>query len=527
MKKFLLVCLIFFSSILNAQWVQKHSDLYDYYNSIYFLDSLNGFVGSYQYSGPYFILRTTDGGDNWTQVDLDGIPFSLSFANDNLGLCAAYNGIYKTTDKGSSWNLNYQDNDRHFSSVDCINNNVFCAVGYTAVSNDLYFYKTIDDGANWSSSFIGTDLSDSKIEMLNENVGFIIASSKIFKTNDGGDNWQIVYQDSSTAHPFWAISFADELNGFAAGTGTGLLSTTDGGDTWHKKFIPLLFCMSIKSLDNNCWAAGFGIGYNAVVYSNDYGETWTPIFVGDSLAIEDIFFSDLNNGWFCADNFTTAPFYNGYIYTIENDWLSQITAPLTPQLIHPAYSVNFEQTLVDFEWEKLENSLYRFQLSTDSLFSSFYVIVNSSNGDTTFYGNNLYIKNLKQVPCLLNQKYYWRVRSENLNGVSDWSEIRSFTTNSTTSVADQTIPDKITLHQNYPNPFNPTTTINYDLDSKQFITLKVYDVLGNVVVTLVNEEKPAGSYEVDFNALNVSSGVYFYKLTSGNFIETKKMVLLK
>jgi len=83
------------------------------------------------------------------------------------------------------------------------------------------------------------------------------------------------------------------------------------------------------------------------------------------------------------------------------------------------------------------------------------------------------------------------------------------------------------LFQNYPNPFNPSTRIQYTLSSTKFVTLKVYDVLGNEVATLVNDEVPSGSYEIDFNSDGLTSGIYFYKLTAGNFVQTRKMILLK
>ncbi len=104
-------------------------------------------------------------------------------------------------------------------------------------------------------------------------------------------------------------------------------------------------------------------------------------------------------------------------------------------------------------------------------------------------------------------------------------------------------PTEFVLEQNYPNPFNPSTKIRFvipnevrnlqDFSSQAsrndnaLVTLKVYDVLGKEVATLVNEEKPAGSYEVDFNANGLSSGVYFYQLRSGDFVQTNKMVLLR
>ena len=81
------------------------------------------------------------------------------------------------------------------------------------------------------------------------------------------------------------------------------------------------------------------------------------------------------------------------------------------------------------------------------------------------------------------------------------------------------------LYQNYPNPFNPSTSIRYAIRTNQFVLVKVYDMLGNEVATLVNEEKPAGNYEVRFNTTQLPGGVYFYKLQAGNFSETRKMIL--
>jgi len=83
------------------------------------------------------------------------------------------------------------------------------------------------------------------------------------------------------------------------------------------------------------------------------------------------------------------------------------------------------------------------------------------------------------------------------------------------------------LEQNYPNPFNPSTTISYQLPTSGQVTLKVYNILGDEVASLVNEEKPAGNYDVKFDASQLSSGVYFYKLQTGDFVETKKMILMK
>lgn len=118
--------------------------------------------------------------------------------------------------------------------------------------------------------------------------------------------------------------------------------------------------------------------------------------------------------------------------------------------------------------------------------------------------------------------YSYRLKQIDMNGQYEYSDAIEI---------DITTPNKFSLKQNYPNPFNPKTSIRYTIGSKQFVTLKVYDILGNEIATLVNEEKPAGEYEVEFspesNIKYSASGIYFYKLTAGIFSETKKMILAK
>ncbi|HED07539.1 MAG TPA: T9SS type A sorting domain-containing protein [Ignavibacteria bacterium] len=92
---------------------------------------------------------------------------------------------------------------------------------------------------------------------------------------------------------------------------------------------------------------------------------------------------------------------------------------------------------------------------------------------------------------------------------------------------EKRLSNKFQLLQNYPNPFNPETVIGYQLSLLSFVTLKVFDVLGREVVTLVNEEKPQGNYTVSFDASKLSSGIYFYTIRAGKFHRTKKMVLLR
>jgi len=123
-------------------------------------------------------------------------------------------------------------------------------------------------------------------------------------------------------------------------------------------------------------------------------------------------------------------------------------------------------------------------------------------------------------------KYQYRLKQIDFDGSFEYSKVVEVTVQEST---------KFSLFQNYPNPFNPTTKIKYEIpnvetrhaSSLQFIALKVYDILGNEVASLVNEEKQPGFYEVEFNAKELSSGIYYYQLNTGTFIQTKKMILLK
>jgi hypothetical protein len=114
-------------------------------------------------------------------------------------------------------------------------------------------------------------------------------------------------------------------------------------------------------------------------------------------------------------------------------------------------------------------------------------------------------------------------------GAGNWDVwlIKTTTDVSNIKQNNEIIISDFSLHQNYPNPFNPTTKIKYQIPELSFVTIKVFDVLGNEIATLVNEEKTLGRYEVEFNASEYPSGIYFYRLQAGPFVESKKMVLMK
>jgi hypothetical protein len=164
------------------------------------------------------------------------------------------------------------------------------------------------------------------------------------------------------------------------------------------------------------------------------------------------------------------------------------------------------------------------EIASDSAFAS--IVVDSTvSADTT-----LIVQTMIDSKLSLKTKYFWRVKAMNSASVSPFSGIWSFITpSSVTGIQGNGngLPTTYELSQNYPNPFNPTTIIKYSIPKAQFVTLTVYNVLGQKVVTLVNERQGAGYYEANFNADRFASGVYFYILKAGHFVSTQKMLLLK
>jgi len=158
------------------------------------------------------------------------------------------------------------------------------------------------------------------------------------------------------------------------------------------------------------------------------------------------------------------------------------------------------------------NSGFEVQRSSDRINFSNIAFV-PGFGTTTEPRNYSYTDN-----SVSNGTYYYRLKQVDFNGAFAYSDIVD---------VNVAAPIDFTLAQNYPNPFNPSTIISYSVPQNSFVTLKVYDVLGNEVTTLVNETKSAGKYDVRFDASELSNGVYFYTVNADNFTSTKKMLLMK
>lgn len=203
-----------------------------------------------------------------------------------------------------------------------------------------------------------------------------------------------------------------------------------------------------------------------------------------------------------------------------------LSLPNQVNLIMPQHQSILPYDTVHFAWNKGTPlvSNYWFEYADNEQMNN--SVVDSTLTDTT----------ISLISFEGYKEYWWRVRAKNEVGWGSFSESRSFTL-IVTGTEQEIIPEKFALYQNYPNPFNPVTRIKFSIpagiEASSKTSLKVYDMLGNEVVTLINEHKSPGIYEIEFSTgsfgdvSNLSSGIYFYILRSGEFISSRKMVLMK
>ncbi len=199
-------------------------------------------------------------------------------------------------------------------------------------------------------------------------------------------------------------------------------------------------------------------------------------------------------------------------------WLrTYLASPLRPVLLSPVGTTGEPRNPV-LSWHASASATsYQLQVAGNSTFST--VVVDTTVADTL----------LQLRPLEANTRYYWRVRAANEHGTSAYSVAASFMTGDQITAVDEfaELPTEFGLSENYPNPFNPTTSLQYFVGSPRHVSLKVYDALGHVIATLVDERKPAGHYRATFEARGFASGVYFMRLSAGEFVAMRKAILMR
>ncbi|XWN38515.1 MAG: peptidoglycan DD-metalloendopeptidase family protein [Balneola sp.] len=195
------------------------------------------------------------------------------------------------------------------------------------------------------------------------------------------------------------------------------------------------------------------------------------------------------------------------------------TKPISVYLQSPQNDTGVTEETQLLRWLPLADAdEYELVISKDEMFNNIVL------SETSLVNREYTFSNLES-----NNDYYWKVRAKNSHGTGEWSQTRMFNTGLPVSIEEEeiVIPGEPKLLQNYPNPFNPTTQISYKLSQTTQVELKVYNLLGEVVATLENSQKAAGVHKVAFDASGLSSGIYYYRLRTTEFVEMKSMTLIK
>ncbi|MFA6440326.1 MAG: T9SS type A sorting domain-containing protein, partial [Bacteriovoracaceae bacterium] len=211
---------------------------------------------------------------------------------------------------------------------------------------------------------------------------------------------------------------------------------------------------------------------------------------------------------------------NGAYRSLFSPTRTFTTSVSIPALQYPASGSTNLPGNVTLKWSPVSGAVsYHLQVATNALFTQAALVFNQ-NGitDTT-----------KQMSGLqLSKKHYWRVSAETPEYEGAFGLQWNFTTGTSADVStESSLPKEFALHQNYPNPFNPATMISFSLPTSQMVTLTVFDLLGKEVSTLIHEIQSPGTYNISFDGSNLVSGIYFYRLRAGTYVETKKLILMK
>jgi len=397
-------------------------------------------------------------------------------------------------DGHSQWYSQNSNTNSFLHSIFFINKSTGWVCGFESV------LKTTDCGNTWTNNFLeGYHLS---IFFTDINSGWICGENgRLYKSTNSGTTW--VLMNSGTTNTLNQITFLNDLEGLLVGNNRTILRTTNGGVNWFSIITGSnsLNIHAVKILNQNNFYATSSI--STVYKTTNSGITWDTTWTGFPNPLLTVDFINENTGWIsgcCGMYMKTTN--GGVNWTPDNVYLTL------------GFSINSMHFINENSGWMAGDAGYILRTTNGG-----------SNWDSVVSNTNYGLKSIFFV-------------NKDTGFVAGYNGLILRTTNGGgtgfpigINQISSVIPDDFFLHQNYPNPFNPTTTINYDLhvetNNYASVQLKVYDNLGKELETLVSEKQNAGSYSVNWDAGRYATGIYFYKLISGEYESVKKMILIK
>lgn len=506
------------------------------------------------------VYKSTDGAGNWNilgnTMDLASIHHLAVHPTLSSTVLAPVNsaGLAKTTDGGGSWDFLPGGRSSGPIAYYPQNPSIIWAGGGTSVS------RSTDNGENWTSlRFLNCtpgpcESAASAILIRPENSDHLLVATSSWggvfaRTTDGGQNWSqlgftttalaadpnnsdVVYTGKENrAQVFrynnvWESAGAIEITGETGNVrdmevdsdsklyvaGSNGFWTWDGAD-WERLTGISSDDITALTIDRTITPGILyvGTGEDGVFVSEDGGITWIEFNDGlESLSINVLAVSDGE----------PKMIYAGTARGLWSTELSTVVAsPAAVTLASPSNEADDQPSTVAFSWgTEASATSYHLQVSTSSNFGSF-----------VFEDSTLTTTGADVGPLAYSTEHYWRVRAKNAGGIGPWSEAWSFTVAEGTAVEEleEEVPQSYALHQNYPNPFNPATRIEFALPVSSQVTLKIYDMLGREITTLVNDVLPAGRHSAEWIAVGFPTGVYIYRMVAGRFEESRTLTLME
>lgn len=407
----------------------------------------------------------------------------------------------------------------------------------------------VSSQSGWIQQTSGTTKKLWGVWFTNDSTGIVVGKETILRTTDMGNTWNPPTYPEITDHLLDVI-FADEMNGWIAGYNGIILNTTDGGVTWNKQnpggtySFESVFCVN----KNIVYAPEI-----IIKYTTDGGITWNIQFTPpNNIFIRDIFFINADEGFAVGGNCRCCGGGGdgAYIFHTTNGGGTWTTQKYDSTVVgyHGVCFINDSTgTVVGYGGTILHTTdggkTWNSQISgtTEDIWDIFYV-----NSNLAFaVGGNCSTNVNGIILCTENGGETWTKQ----NIPTNYYINKVFFINDSTGVAvghggtilrtktggvsvptknqENNIFEQLSLSQNYPNPFSRSTSIRFQIPVSYHVTLKVYDINGQEVAKLVNEQMIPGSHEVTWNAEGIPAGVYFYKLEAGTYIESRKLVLIR
>lgn len=493
------------------------------------------------------ILLSSDDSDSWRfkMQEYSRSITNMNFLNPMLGVASCDSGyLLKITNFGEHLEQKSTGYNSFLTNAYYYNDDFLYATGnptdFYNYPLGSYFLISTNAGENWQNKIkgISDNLTFLGISVVDSSNIWVCSSNKIIRTTNSGYEWL-----EPTQIPGFSaqdIFFNDSVIGYAAGSinNQGLVvKTTDAGSNWQNKYFNQDY--SIKKLQFTSRDIGYASSEFKIYKTTDAGESWMQSITVSNDYISDFYFVSDSTGY------AISGFYQPKIYKTTdagNNWNVVFILNNTVRKVY-FLSVNLGFAVGESYLYKTTNGGLSWNQSFVNFWSSIndviFVDVNNgwictnngikstTNGGTTWvdeFSTTNYVFTDLLTLDFKSMAGMWAAGSRSII-IKYGAEI--IITDIQENEINSNIPTEYKLHQNYPNPFNPVTIIQIDLPEREKVILKIYDILGKEVATLKDEVINPGSYTINWDASKFSSGVYFSQLKVGDYLETKKMILVR